>query len=63
MRRAIYVPLPGDASERLYELAQREHRRTREQALVLLLDGLQRAGMEPLEEARTRPEAAMAAAR
>jgi hypothetical protein len=62
MRRAIYVPLPGDASERLYELAQREHRRTREQALVLLLDGLQRAGLEPLE-GRTRPEAEMAAAR
>jgi hypothetical protein len=41
---AVYVPLPGGAPDALRRLARREHRHPRDQALVLVLDGLRRAG-------------------
>jgi hypothetical protein len=44
--RAIYVPLPEGAADRLRELARREMRDPREQAGWLILDGLRRAGLD-----------------
>jgi hypothetical protein len=43
-REAVYVPLPGGAPDALRRLARREHRHPRDQALVLVLEGLRRAG-------------------
>jgi hypothetical protein len=43
--RAIYVPLPERAVDRLRELAERERRDARSQAAVLIIDGLHRAGL------------------
>lgn len=40
--RTIYVALPSDALERLRDLAQREFRGAKEQAAVLILEGLER---------------------
>ena len=45
--RNLYVPLPEPAVDRLRELAAREMRGTKEQAAVLILDGLRRAGVGP----------------
>jgi len=45
--RNIYVPLPEPAAERLRELAKREYRGTKDQAAVLILEGLRRAGLDP----------------
>jgi hypothetical protein len=55
--RTLYVPLPGDAVERLRELARREYRDTKAQAAVLILDGLKRAGLPADPEPRS-PDAA-----
>lgn len=44
--KAIYVPLPEGAADRLRELALRELRDPREQAAWLILDGLRRAGLD-----------------
>lgn len=41
--RNIYVPLPEPAIEQLRQLAEQEYRGTKEQAAVLILDGLRRA--------------------
>lgn len=45
--RNIYVPLPEPAVDQLRQLATREYRGTKEQAAVLILDGLRRAGLAP----------------
>ena len=42
--QALYVPLPQEAASALRNLARREYRHPREQAVVLVLDGLRRAG-------------------
>lgn len=44
--RSIYVPLPEGAAERLRELARRELRDPKAQAARLILDGLDRAGVD-----------------
>ena len=44
--RAIYVPLPEGAADRLRELARREMRDPREQAAWLILAGLKAAGLD-----------------
>jgi hypothetical protein len=44
--RAIYVPLPEAAADRLRELARRELRDPREQATWLILAGLRAAGLD-----------------
>lgn len=53
--RSIYVPLPEGATDRLWTLARREMRDPKAQAAVLILEGLQRAGLpvdlEPREAA------------
>jgi hypothetical protein len=41
--RAIFVPLPEGVVDRLRQLARREMRGTREQAAMLLIEGLRRA--------------------
>lgn len=48
--RAIYVPLPEEAAELLRELARSEYRGTKEQAAVLILDGLRRARTKALPD-------------
>lgn len=40
--RTIYIALPIGALERLRDLAQREFRGAKEQAVVLILEGLER---------------------
>jgi hypothetical protein len=52
--RNIYVPLPEPAVEQLRTLAEREYRGAKEQAAVLILDGLRRAGLDPAT--RTTPD-------
>lgn len=52
--RAIYVPLPEGAADRLRELAQRELRDPKSQATVLILDGLRRAGLPVVLDTRER---------
>jgi hypothetical protein len=57
--RAIYVPLPEGAADRLRELARREMRDPRDQAGWLIIDGLRRAGLQvdlaPRERAALAP--------
>ena len=50
--QAVYVPLAAAAAEGLRRLARRERRHPRDQAVVLLLDGLHRAGVldDPTDE-------------
>ncbi len=43
--RSIYVPLPEGTADRLWELARRELRDPKAQAAVLILEGLERAGL------------------
>jgi hypothetical protein len=45
--RAIYVALPSDAFEALRSLAVREQRYPRQQAVRLILEGLERSGTGP----------------
>jgi hypothetical protein len=52
--RAIYVPLPEGAADRLRELARRELRDPREQATWLILAGLKSAGLDVELEPRER---------
>jgi len=49
--RSIYVPLPETAREALCSLAEREWRDPRDQATVLLLEGLKQRGALPPEPA------------
>ncbi len=44
MPRGIYVPLPESEREALFDLADREWRRPRDQAIKLISDGLRREG-------------------
>jgi hypothetical protein len=44
--RSIYVPLREGAIPSLVELAQRELRDPKAQAVALILDGLRRAGLD-----------------
>ena len=56
--RSLYVWLPGAQWEALRLLAEVEHRAAREQAVLLIVDGLARAGLldvvcpEPAERTR-----------
>ena len=50
MPRGIYVPLPDEEREALFDLADREWRRPVDQAIKLISDGLRNAGA--LEDAR-----------
>ena len=50
--RALYVQLPEPARDALLQLALREYRHPRDQAAVLLLDGLRRAGLLTREAKR-----------
>ena len=43
--RKVWVPLPDDAWDRLLILAEQELRDPRQQATVLILDGLEQAGI------------------
>ena len=54
--RAIYVPLPEGAADRLRELARREMRDPREQAAWLILAGLKAAGLDIDLDPRERAE-------
>ncbi|MGA2514284.1 MAG: hypothetical protein ABSG37_11790 [Candidatus Limnocylindrales bacterium] len=45
--RSIYIAISDDAADKLRELAQREFRAPRQQATVLVLEGLRRAGLDP----------------
>ena len=52
--------IPDDAATKLAELARREFRAPRQQAAILILAGLQRAGLDPdqrSEEATEPPVA------
>ncbi len=62
--RAIYVPLPEDAVERLRDLATAQRRDTRQQAAVLILDGLRRVtcSVGRVTDSPASPEARIAAA-
>jgi hypothetical protein len=45
MVHVINVPLSEEAAQALAELSRRELRRTQDQAALLVLDGLRRAGL------------------
>lgn len=45
--RSIYIAIPDDAADKLRELARREFRAPRQQAAILVLAGLERAGLDP----------------
>lgn len=45
--RSIYIAIPDDAAAKLRELARREFRAPRQQAAILVLAGLKRAGLDP----------------
>ena len=58
---ALYVRLPQPAHEALLELAVQEYRRPGDQAALILMDGLRRAGLLTREpENDSRQEAASA---
>ena len=52
--RALYVQLPEPARDALLRLALRQYRHPRDQASVLLIDGLRRAGLLTPESEGTR---------
>jgi hypothetical protein len=47
--QAMYVRLPADGREALCRFAEKNWRDPRDQAALLVLDGLRRAGMLPPE--------------
>jgi hypothetical protein len=47
--RAVYVPLRADVKDALLTLASREDRDPRRQAARLLQEGLERAGVLPID--------------
>ena len=51
--RNIYVKLPGDVADALVRVAGREWRHPKEQAGLLIADGLRRLGELPTERALT----------
>ncbi len=44
MRKGIFIPLPDQEREALFDLADREWRRPVDQAIKLISDGLRTAG-------------------
>jgi hypothetical protein len=44
--RSIYVAIPENAVDQLRVLATRERRAPRQQAAMLIIDGLRRAGLD-----------------
>ena len=44
--RSLNVAIPDEAAERLRELAAREFRGPRQQAAILIIEGLRRAGFD-----------------
>ncbi len=54
MPRGIYVPLPDQEREALFDLADREWRRPVDQAIKLISDGLRTAGALTAEQ-KTEP--------
>ena len=57
--RSIYIAIPEQAAEQLRSLAAREYRSPRQQAAILLIDGLRKAGFDV--ELRTAERAALIA--
>ena len=53
MPRGIYVPLPDQEREALFDLADREWRRPVDQAIKLISDGLRGAGALPADDRLT----------
>ena len=51
---SLYIAIPTEAAEKLRELAQRERRSPRNQAAVLVIAGLARAGLG-VEQAAPSP--------
>ena len=47
--RGIYVPLPDQEREALFDLADHEWRRPVDQAIKLISDGLRQAGALPID--------------
>lgn len=54
--RSIYIAIPEQAADQLRTLAAREYRSPRQQAAVLLVEGLRRAGLSVDLETRERAE-------
>jgi hypothetical protein len=44
--RSLYIAIPEQAAEQLRVLATREYRSPRQQAAILLIEGLKRAGLD-----------------
>jgi hypothetical protein len=62
MARAMYLPIPPDVDDALSRLAEQELRHPKDQATVLLMEGLRQRGMlapEPPSQS-ARPEASHA---
>jgi hypothetical protein len=53
---SIYIAIPDDAADRLRELARREFRAPRQQAAILVLEGLERAKLAPEPSPEGRAE-------
>lgn len=63
---SIRVVIPDDAATKLAELARREFRAPRQQAAILVLEGLKRAGLGPElppEEAVEPPDVSLGSSR
>ena len=60
-RSSIYLPLPSREREALCELADREFRDPKDQARLLLVEGLRRAGALPAEPTESDRSAELAA--
>ena len=54
--RTIYVALPTEAFERLRDLAQKEFRGPKEQAVVLILAGLERDAADRVRQGPSAQE-------
>jgi hypothetical protein len=58
--RSIYIAIPDDAAAKLRELARREFRAPRQQAAILVLAGLERAGLDSEPSLEECPERVVA---
>jgi len=47
MKRVLTVAIPDETSAQLAELAEREYRRPKDQAAILLIDAIERASVGP----------------
>jgi hypothetical protein len=61
--KGIYVPLPDQEREALFDLADREWRRPVDQAIKLISDGLRREGAVPADDLTDAGSPAAAAVR